>query len=102
VDDPRESPSFDLLDLLLKKGDRVAYNDPHVPMLPRMRHWPHLPPMESVKLTPESLAAQDCVLISTDHSAYDYDFIVKHAGLVIDTRNATKKVTANRDKIVKA
>ena len=85
-----------------KKGARVAYNDPHVPMLPRMRHWPHLPPMESVKLTPESLAAQDCVLISTDHSAYDYDFIVKHAGLVIDTRNATKKVTANREKIVKA
>jgi UDP-N-acetyl-D-glucosamine dehydrogenase len=102
VDDPRESPSFELLDLLLKKGARVAYNDPHVPMLPRMRHWPHLPPMESVKLTPESLAAQDCVLISTDHSAYDYDFIVKHAGLVIDTRNATKKVTANREKIVKA
>jgi UDP-N-acetyl-D-glucosamine dehydrogenase len=102
VDDPRESPSFELLDLLLKKGARVAYNDPHVPMLPRMRHWPHLPPMESVKLTPEALAAQDCVLISTDHSAYDYDFIVKHAGLVIDTRNATKKVTANREKIVKA
>ena len=102
VDDPRESPSFELLDLLLKKGARVSYNDPHVPALPRMRHWPHLPPLESVKLTPESLAAQDCVMISTDHTAYDYDFIVKHSDLVIDTRNATKKVASGREKIVKA
>ena len=92
IDDPRESPGFELMDLLLKKGAAVTYNDPHIPSLPRMRHWPHLS-MASSALTAEYLAAQDCVLIATDHSAYDYDFITKHARLVIDTRNAAKKVT---------
>ena len=48
--------------------------------------------MASTTLTPEFLAAQDCVLIATDHSAYDYEFIVRHAPLVVDTRNATKNV----------
>jgi UDP-N-acetyl-D-glucosamine dehydrogenase len=102
VDDPRESPSFELMDLLLKKRARVSYNDPHVPSLPRMRHWPHLEPMQSQPLTAEYLAAQDCVLIATDHSAYDYQFIVEHSKLVIDTRNATRCVTTGREKIVRA
>jgi len=102
VDDPRESPGFELLDLLLKKGAIVNYNDPHIPNLPRMRHWPHLAPMKSVQLTPESLAAHDCILIATDHTAYDYGWIVANSRLVVDTRNATKKVTVGRDKIVKA
>ena len=102
IDDPRESPSFELLDLLLKKGARVSYNDPHIPALPRMRHWPHLDPMESAPLTADYLAAQDCVLIATDHTAYDYAFVVAHSRLVIDTRNATKGVTAGREKIVRA
>ena len=56
----------------------------------------------STPLTPESLAEQDCVLIATDHSAYDYDFIVRHAQLVVDTRNATRGVTAGREKVLKA
>lgn len=102
VDDPRESPGFELMDLLLKKGAVVGYNDPHIPTLPKMRHWPHLAPMRSIPLTPESLAEQDCVLIATDHTAYDYNWIVSHSRLVVDTRNATKKVVAGRDKIVKA
>lgn len=102
IDDPRESPSFELLDLLLKKGASVSYNDPHIPSLPRMRHWPHLEPMQSAPLTAEYLAAQDCVLIATDHTAYDYAFIVKHSRLVIDTRNATKPVADGREKIVRA
>ena len=76
--------------------------DPHIPTLPKMRHWPHLGPMKSIPLTSESLAAQDCVLIATDHTAYDYGWIVAHSRLVVDTRNATKKVTAGREKIVKA
>jgi UDP-N-acetyl-D-glucosamine dehydrogenase len=102
VDDPRESPGFELMDLLLKKGAKVSYNDPHIPSLPRMRHWPHLGEMHSSPLTPDYLAAQDCVLIATDHTAYDYAMIVQHAQLVVDTRNATKAVAAGRDKIVKA
>lgn len=102
VDDPRESPSFELLKLLLKRGADLTYNDPHVPSLPKMRHYPNLPAMSSQPLTPEYLAAQDCVLISTDHSAYDYNFIVKHSKMVLDTRNATKNVTEGREKIFKA
>jgi UDP-N-acetyl-D-glucosamine dehydrogenase len=101
VDDPRESPGFELMDLLLKKGARVSYNDPHVPSLPRMRHWPHLR-MDSTALTAETLAAQDCVLVSTDHSAYDWNFVARHAPLVVDTRNATRGVVDAREKIVKA
>ena len=101
VDDPRESPSFELLELLIARGADVSYNDPHIPKLPRMRHY-NVPEMTSQELTPEFLAKQDCVLIATDHSAYDYAHIVQHASLVLDTRNATKSVTEGRDKIRKA
>jgi UDP-N-acetyl-D-glucosamine dehydrogenase len=101
VDDPRESPSFVLMELLLAGGAVLSYSDPHVPKLPAMRHH-HLPAMESVALTTEFLASQDCVLIATDHSAFDYETIVRHAPLVIDTRNATKAVAEGRSKIRKA
>jgi UDP-N-acetyl-D-glucosamine dehydrogenase len=102
VDDPRESPSFELAELLLERGAVLTYSDPHVPHLPKMRHYKHLPAMSSMELTPEFLASQDCVLISTDHTAFDYAHIVKHAPLVLDTRNATKNVAVGREKIVKA
>lgn len=102
VDDPRESPSFELMKLLLKRGAILSYNDPHVPSLPKMRHYPDLPAMDSQPLTPEYLASQDCVLIATDHSAYDHEFIVKHSRMVLDTRNATKNVKNGREKIFKA
>lgn len=100
VDDPRESPSFELMELLLKYGADLSYSDPHVPSLPEMRHY-DLPTMESQTLTAEFLAAQDAVLIATDHTAFDYDMIVDNAPLVIDTRNATQHVTAHRDRIRK-
>jgi UDP-N-acetyl-D-glucosamine dehydrogenase len=102
VDDPRESPSFVLLELLLKRGAALTYNDPHVPSLPKMRHHPSLPEMKSNELTADYLSKQDIVLIATDHSAYDYDFIVKHSKMVLDTRNATKNVREGREKIFKA
>lgn len=101
VDDPRESPSFELMDLLRTGGAEIAYNDPHVPVLPRMRRH-DVPPLVSQPLTPELLAAQDCVLIATDHSAYDYELIVRHAPLVIDTRGATRRVAGPRDDVVPA
>jgi len=101
-DDPRESPSFELMKLLLERGAVVTYNDPHVPALPNMRHYPELPAMNSQELTPDYLAAQDCVLTATDHSAYDYEFIVQHSALVLDTRNATKNIKEGRQKIRKA
>jgi UDP-N-acetyl-D-glucosamine dehydrogenase len=102
VDDPRESPSFELLKLLLQRGAVMTYNDPHVPALPKMRHYPDLPTLTSEELTPSYLSGQDCVVIATDHSAYDYDFIVEHSSFVLDTRNATKGVVRGREKIRKA
>jgi len=100
VDDPRESPSFELLELLLQRGAKMSYSDPHVPTLPSMRHF-DLPPMESQDLTPEYLQTLDAVLIATDHTDFDYHAIVEHAPLVIDTRNATSGVVGNREHIRK-
>lgn len=101
VDDPRESPSFELIELLLARGAELTYNDPHIPKLPKMRHF-DVPEMSSTELTPEFLKCQDCVLIATDHSKYDYKFIVEHSQMVLDTRNATKDVAEGRDRIFKA
>ncbi len=100
VDDPRESPSFDLMELLLGLGAELTYSDPYVPSLPSMRHF-DLPAMDSQTLTPEFLGSQDAVLIATDHTDFDYESIVAHSQLVVDTRNATEKVAENRDKIRK-
>ena len=101
IDDPRESPSFVLLEQLVELGAEVTYNDPMIPNLPKMRHH-DLPEMESQPLTADYLAAQDCVLIATDHTDYDYNFIVQHAPLVVDTRNATRDVAQGREKITRA
>jgi UDP-N-acetyl-D-glucosamine dehydrogenase len=101
VDDPRESPSFELLEMLLSRGAIVSYSDPHIARLPKMRHH-DVPDMTSQPLTPEFLARQDCLLIATDHSAFDYEQIVRHGRLIIDTRNATKAIRQGREKIRKA
>lgn len=101
VDDSRESPGFEILRLLVNKGANVTYNDPFIPQLPVTRRHGQLG-MESQPLTREYLEAQDCTLIVTDHSAYDWPFIVEHSSLVIDTRNATKDVTRHRERIMRA
>jgi UDP-N-acetyl-D-glucosamine dehydrogenase len=87
VDDPRESPAFPILEMLERRGALVSYNDPLIPSLPHMRH--HAIHLDSQPLTEQFLASQDCVVIVTDHSAYDYAWIVRHSRLVVDTRNAT-------------
>ena len=98
VDDPRESPSFELMELLAARGAKLSYSDPHIPRLPKMRHY-DVPELKSSPLTKEYLAEQDCVLIVTDHSAFDYPFIVEHSRLVVDTRNALGAVTSqNRNR----
>lgn len=102
VDDSRESPGLELMDLLLQKGAVVHYNDPLIPRLPRTRRYPHLEGLASQSLTPEFLEAQDGVLIVTDHSAYDWALIVEYSRLVIDTRNATRAVADHRERIVRA
>jgi UDP-N-acetyl-D-glucosamine dehydrogenase len=99
VDDLRESPSLKLLELLTQRGAVLDYNDPYFPALHKMRHY-DFSNMRSVELTPERLGSYDCVLIATDHSSYDYEAIVRGAKLVIDTRNATRRVQNGREKIV--
>jgi UDP-N-acetyl-D-glucosamine dehydrogenase len=101
VDDPRESPSFKLLELLQARGAVLSYNDPLIPTLPKMRHY-QVPPLSSEPLTAEYLAGQDCVLIATDHSSYDWDFIVKHSRLIVDTRHATAPVAHQHARIYQA
>lgn len=100
IDDVRESPSIELIELLLEKGAKVDYNDPYIPRTHKQRE--HDLKMKSKKLSAKMLAGYDVVLISTDHSCYDYNWIVKNAKLVVDTRNATSGVKTGRTKIVKA
>ena len=98
VDDPRESPSFKLMELLSERGAELSYCDPHIPKLPKMRSF-DVPELEHNPPTAQYVGSLDCVLISTDHSAFDWVEIVKNAALVVDTRNATQAVTDGREKI---
>lgn len=93
IDDPRESPAFELLELFAEKGAIVSYSDPHIPVCPRMRK--HDFSLTSVALTPESLAEYDCVVIATDHDAFDYAQIAAHASLIIDTRGRFREPRPN-------
>jgi UDP-N-acetyl-D-glucosamine dehydrogenase len=86
VDDPRESPAFKIIERLQQLGAELSYHDPYIDQLPSMRHY-HVPPLTSQPLTPEFIAAQDCLLITTDHSQVNYHLIAEHASLVVDTRN---------------
>ena len=100
VDDPRESPSFKLMELLQQKGAEVLYNDPHIPKIKPVRNYSFS--LTSTPLTEETLAAMDCVLIATDHSAYDYQFILDHSDLVVDTRNACNGLRGAAEKVIQA
>src|SRR5439155_16093335 len=100
VDDTRESPALFLLDLLARQGARVAYHDPYVPALGRFRKYRF--DLRSVPLTPRTLRGADAVLVVTHHSCFDPELIVRHARLVVDTRNLTRDVARGRDRIVQA
>ena len=84
VDDMRESPSVELMELLTERGAQIAYSDPHVPVFPRMRE--HSFDLRSIALEPDSIAVYDVVLLATDHTAFDYAMLAKHAKLIVDTR----------------
>jgi UDP-N-acetyl-D-glucosamine dehydrogenase len=99
VDDLRESPSLKLLELLTARGAKMDYNDPYFPALHKMRHY-NFSNMKSVELTPEHLGSYDCVLIATDHTSYDYESIAKNSKLVVDTRNATRRIKHGGQNIV--
>jgi len=88
IDDIRESPALDVMHLLHARGARVSYADPHVPELSG-RDWPGGYALRSVDLTAGTLRRADCVVVTTDHQAFDWRMVVESARLVVDTRNAT-------------
>lgn len=97
IDDMRESPAVELMELLAAKGSLVSYADPYVPVFPKMRK--HQFDLNSVESTAEIIASMDCVLIATDHDVFDYDMIQKNSKLIVDTRGRYRK---NFDNVVKA
>jgi UDP-N-acetyl-D-glucosamine dehydrogenase len=101
VDDVRESPALEIIEILKDRGAELCYSDPFIPRLHKMRKY-DFSHMTSVTMTEDLLKAHDAVLIATDHTGADYQWIVDHAPLVLDTRNATKSVKRNREKIVRA
>jgi UDP-N-acetyl-D-glucosamine dehydrogenase len=101
VDDVRESPSVELIELLTHKGAKVDYHDPHIPSGKEMREY-KITHMKSVPLTAANVKKYDCVLISTDHTKVDYDMVCANAKLIVDTRNACAKVKRPKAPIVKA
>ena len=100
IDDMRESPALKLIEIFHNKGAKVSYNDPYVPKLPATRHYKF--DLESVELSIDNLRKFDVVVVSTDHDAYDYDFIYKNANLIVDTRNAFKVKGIQNGKLFKA
>lgn len=97
VDDMRESPSVFLMEKLRDLGAEIAYSDPHVPVFPKMRE--HHFDLSSVRLTSETIASFDCILLATDHEKFDYSMIKAHAQLIVDSRG---KYLERADNIVKA
>ncbi|XUO83169.1 UDP-N-acetyl-D-glucosamine 6-dehydrogenase [Halomonas sp. KM007] len=97
VDDMRESPSVEIMELIEAKGAEVAYSDPHVPIFPKMRE--HHFELASVELSAESLASFDAVVLATDHDRFDFELIQRHAKLIVDSRGTYRAPAAH---IIKA
>lgn len=102
VDDMRESPSLKLIELLERRGAKVDYHDPFIPLIPRTRAHANLSGRKSVDLSSEVIAAYDATLISTDHDSVDWQAIVAHSKLVVDTRNVCSRNGLSGTNIVKA
>jgi UDP-N-acetyl-D-glucosamine dehydrogenase len=100
INDLRESPSVHLVEMLQDRGAEVDYCDPFIPKTPRQRE--HDLQMTSVEVSPETVAAYDCVLIATDHTQTDYRMLADHARLIVDTRNAMTGITNPKARVVKA
>ncbi len=100
VDDLRESPALKIMELLIGEGAQVDYNDPNVPELPATRRYKFS--KRSVEINPQTLMSYDAVIITTNHSCYDYNLICKKAHIIIDTRNALGLKRQRKDKVWKA
>ncbi len=103
IDDARNSPAERVIELLLRRGATVRYHDPYVPRFQVGNDVFHRQAvlLESVPLTEEEIGAADCVVIVTNHRSLDYAYIVQHANLIVDTRNATAGVSDLGNKIVR-
>lgn len=97
VDDERESPCIEIMDKLIKKGAKVDYSDPHIPQFKKKRNYDYQ--MQSVNLTADNLTSYDAVILGTDHDAFDYDLILNHSNLIVDTRG---KYREPNEKVIKA
>ena len=93
VDDSRESPAIELMHLLSKKGAIISYSDPFIPNFPKKRNYSFN--LKSVEISPEILPSFDCILLATDHDAYDYEMIQQHSKLIVDTRGRYRKTYLN-------
>ena len=100
IDDMRESPTLKLIEILISKGVEVNYSDPYVPKLNPSRHFNF--DMSSVEITKESLSKYDIILLSTDHTSFDYKFIAENGKLIVDTRNSFEKNGIKKNNIFKA
>jgi UDP-N-acetyl-D-glucosamine dehydrogenase len=96
IDDIRESPALDIMKILINKGAIVSYNDPFVPDVEIDGQAFH-----SVHLSDEVLQRTDCVVLTTDHTAYNYRWVVEHASCIVDTRNATRNLNSHFKNIIK-
>ena len=90
INDERESPALEIMDIVAHKGGEVSYHDPHIPSVKTQ----HFPSLKSIPLTAETLAKADVVVLTTNHSEFDVKFIQEHANMVVDMRNMVKEAGA--------
>ena len=95
INDDRESPAYRIIARLMALGAKISYHDPYVPKIKRLRQWPEGPELKSQPLTAKNIAAQDAVLIITDHTKVDYKLIAKNARLIVDSRGVYRKPLPN-------
>lgn len=89
IDDARESPALEIMDIVAQKGGLVSYNDPHIPSVKTYFNVS----LDSISLSPKTLANADVVVLTTNHDAFDMKFIKENAKLIVDMRNMIKNAS---------
>jgi len=102
VDDMRESPTFELMDLLKERGALVSYHDPHIASIMPTREHAEWTGLKSVEWNKENIASQDCVIVATKHDACDFDQLAQWAPCIVDTRNAMEGIETSECQVIKA
>ena len=102
VDDMRESPTFELMDLLKERGALVSYHDPHIAKIMPTREHEDWTGLESVEWNQENISSQDCVIIATKHDACDFNQLAQWAPCIVDTRNAMEGIETSVGQVIKA